>query len=225
MDELQHPPSPGHLADMYTSQNGTVVRSLAHCWPGPTSIASDAVCQLCHMPMTDDVCGRRQIFQGDEATARTAICSDASHVMQEHLLRLHVTRAQGDGDQMTPKVPARSKEAREAVNVSLSAAYPYGRCAADAVLVVSEKTRCREMVLGTVQVRRSSAHQQDAARTLRGSCALLSCSHRLLWCRAHACGRRCVTLKEAPPYLRRNFILTGYYIGALALPLSCCLFA
>ena len=28
MDELQHPPSPRHLADMYTSQNGTVVRSL-----------------------------------------------------------------------------------------------------------------------------------------------------------------------------------------------------
>ena len=31
MDELRHPPSPGHLADMYTSQNGTVVRSPAQC--------------------------------------------------------------------------------------------------------------------------------------------------------------------------------------------------
>ncbi len=51
--------------------------------------------------------------------------------MQEYLLRLHVTRAQGDGDTMTPKLPARSKEARAAVDVSLTAAYPYGRCAAD----------------------------------------------------------------------------------------------
>ncbi len=47
MDELQHPPSPGHLADMYTSQNGTVVRTLAHSRPELTFLASDpAACAL-----------------------------------------------------------------------------------------------------------------------------------------------------------------------------------
>ena len=35
MEELQHPPSPRHLAEMYTSQQGTVVRSIAsYCMPG-----------------------------------------------------------------------------------------------------------------------------------------------------------------------------------------------
>ncbi len=45
-----------------------------------------------------------------------------------------MARAQGDGDTMTPKVPARSKEARAAVDVSLTAAYPYGRCAPETSL-------------------------------------------------------------------------------------------
>jgi len=54
-----------------------------------------------------------------------------------------------------------------------------------------------------------------------------SCTDKLVRCKDEFNLRmcRCVTLAEAPPYLRRNFILTGYYIGVQTLSLSCCLLA
>ncbi len=77
MDELQHPPSPRHLADMYTSQNGTVVRMFCAFVVG-AYIHSQGSCPAAYALFKQDCVGLPSVTVGPCSHSLAAVYSDAS---------------------------------------------------------------------------------------------------------------------------------------------------